>query len=218
MGIVSALALRIWRTNENARVAGKTLCFRLRVCFAREAALRMPVHHSCTPRLVRGPPLTSRLSVTGVHHRLFRRRAPVVGRSLAGSAHRRRAPKTVNKARFTCAADECVTVFIATYGVPGRARDARCTMPPKRAFGEGRAKPIATGRARRATVERAPRTVPEPRAMRAKTHALFFFLLRMRSSDRSRAPAPTPPIGTHRRRPSATRIANGSRVPSTPCS
>ena len=27
MGIVSALALRIWRTNENARVAGKTLCF-----------------------------------------------------------------------------------------------------------------------------------------------------------------------------------------------
>ena len=111
MGIVTALALRIWRTNENARVAGKTLCFRLRVCFAREAALRMPVHHSCTPRLVRGPPLTSRLSVTmaSITASSVAVRA-VVGRKsfLAGNARvAAAAPKTVNKARLTVrAADE----------------------------------------------------------------------------------------------------------------
>lgn len=157
MGIVSALRLRIWRTNENARVAAKTLCLPIaRVCFAREAALRMPVHHSCTPRLVRGPPLTSRLSVTmaSITASSVAVRA-VVGRKsfLAGNARvAAAAPKTVNKARFTVrAADEVRDCFYrVTYGVPGRvrARRARCTMPPKRAFSEGRTRPIAIAVAR----------------------------------------------------------------------
>ena len=210
MGIVSALALRIWRTNENARVAGKTLCFRLRVCFAREAALRMPVHHSCTPRLVRGPPLTSRLSVTmaSITASSVAVRA-VVGRKsfLAGNARvAAAAPKTVNKTRFTVrAADEVRDCFYrVTYGVPGRvrARRARCTMPPKRAFGEGRAKPIAIAVARVARRSSARRgTVPEPRAMRAKTHALFFFhFFGCARGGPIAGPAPAIPaaIGTHR--------------------
>ena len=96
-------------------------------------------------------------------------------------------------------------------------------MPPKRAFGEGRVRPIAIAVVRVARRSSARRgTVPEPRTMRAKTRALFFFDFRMRvEADRSRARAPRSPprSGRTARRPSATRIANKncSRVPSTPC-
>jgi hypothetical protein len=79
----------------------------------------------------------------------------VVGRKsfLAGNARvAAAAPKTVNKARFTVrAADEVRDCFYrVTYGVPGRvrARRARCTMPPKRAFSEGHTRPIAIAVAR----------------------------------------------------------------------
>ena len=232
MGIVSALALRIWRTNENARVAGKTLCFRLRVCFAREAALRMPVHHSCTPRLVRGPPLTSRLSVTmaSITASSVAVRA-VVGRKsfLAGNARvAAAAPKTVNKARFTVrAADEVRDCFYrVTYGVPGRARaiHARCAMPPKRAFGERRDTPTAIAVARVVRRSSARRgTATEPKAMREKHPRVFFRFLRTRARRTDRGPCPRDPRRdrgaprvTHHTDLPETRVADRSRVPSPP--
>jgi hypothetical protein len=218
MGIVSALALRIWRTNENARVAGKTLCFRLRVCFAREAALRMPVHHSCTPRLVRGPPLTSRLSVTmaSITASSVAVRA-VVGRKsfLAGNARvAAAAPKTVNKARFTVrAADEVRDGFYrVTYRVPGRARARRAghTMPSKRAFGEERDGPVAIAVARVARRSSARRgTATEPKAMREKTLAGFFRFLRARARWPDRGPRPRDP----RRDRGAPRVARDDEPP-----
>lgn len=166
--------------------------------FAREAALRMPVRHSCTPRLVRGPPLTSRLSVTmaSITASSVAVRA-VVGRKsfLAGNARvAAAAPKTVNKARFTVrAADEVRDGFYrVTYRVPGRARARRAgnTMPSKRAFGQERDGPVAIAVARVARRSSARRgTATEPKAMREKTLAGFFSIASgTREVARSRAP------------------------------
>ena len=106
----------------------------------------------------------------------------VVGRKsfLAGNARvAAAAPKTVNKARFTVrAADEVRDCFYrVTYGVPGRARaiHARCAMPPKRAFGEGRDTPTAIAVARVVRRSSARRgTATEPKAMRENTRGFFF--------------------------------------------
>ena len=131
----------------------------------------------------------------------------VVGRKsfLAGNARvAAAAPKTVNKARFTVrAADEVRDCFYrVTYGVPGRvrARRARCTAP-KRAFGEARQTDRDRGRARRATVERAPRDRARAESdARKNTRFVFFDFFGCARGGPIAGPAPAIPaaIGTHR--------------------
>ena len=187
----------------------------------------MPEFHSCTPRLVRGPPLTSRLSVTmaSITASSVAVRA-VVGRKsfLAGNARvAAAAPKTVNKARFTVrAADEVRDCFYrVTHGVPGRvrARHARCAMSPKRASGESFEALTVIAVARVARWSSARRgTATEPKAMREK-HRGFFISSDAREGDRSRAPPSRYPsrserTARHAHRTSEKRAADRSRVPS----
>ena len=171
---------------------------------------------SCTPRLVRGPPLTSRLSVTmaSITASSVAVRA-VVGRKsfLAGNARvAAAAPKTVNKARFTVrAADEVRDGFYrVTYRVPGRARARRAgnTMPSKRAFGDERDGPVAIAVARVARRSSARRGPRPSRKRCAKKHSRVFSVLRARA----RWPIAAPPSRSPPRS-SAPRVARDDEPP-----